>query len=67
MELDGWERGSTWLMSADEPDDAATIAASLVDPERFGAIVDTHGPAVTAYLARRVGLVLAQDLASEPS
>ena len=41
------------------------IAASFVDPGRFGLIVDAYTTRISRYLAKRVGPVLAQDLTSE--
>jgi RNA polymerase sigma-70 factor (ECF subfamily) len=40
------------------------IARSLSDPSAFGVIFDRHFDAVHAYLARRVGRTLADDLAA---
>ncbi len=45
--------------------DAEIIAASRSDPERFGTIFDRHAPAVHAFLARRGGGDLADDLLGE--
>jgi DNA-directed RNA polymerase specialized sigma24 family protein len=47
------------------PGDAEVIAASLMDPSRFGLIVDAYASPISRYLAKRVGPVLAQDLTSE--
>ncbi len=44
--------------------DASLIVASVSRPEVFAAIFDRHFGAVHAYLARRVGAVGADDLAS---
>jgi RNA polymerase sigma-70 factor (ECF subfamily) len=44
--------------------DASLIAASLREPELFGAIFDRHFPAVHGYLSRRVGRGPADDLAA---
>jgi RNA polymerase sigma factor (sigma-70 family) len=46
-------------------DDAAALAASLAQPERFALIFDRHGAAIRAYCARRVGANLAEDLVGE--
>jgi RNA polymerase sigma-70 factor (ECF subfamily) len=41
------------------------IAASLSDAAHFGAIFDRHFAEINRYLARRVGLVLADEIAAE--
>jgi RNA polymerase sigma factor (sigma-70 family) len=45
--------------------DVADIAASLGAPQRFHAVVDRHFDAIAAFLSRRVGPDVAQDLAQE--
>jgi len=45
--------------------DVADIAASLARPQRFHAVVDRHFDAIAAFLARRVGPDVAEDLAQE--
>ena len=45
--------------------DAAVIAASLEDAGQFGEIFDRHFAEIDRYLARRVGWVLADEIASE--
>jgi len=45
--------------------DATAIAASDHDPRQFGLIFDRHFANIHRYLHRRVGLDLADDLASE--
>jgi RNA polymerase sigma-70 factor (ECF subfamily) len=45
--------------------DGVVISESLATPERFGEIYDRHATAIQHYLARRVGTVVADDLASE--
>jgi RNA polymerase sigma-70 factor (ECF subfamily) len=45
--------------------DAALIAQSQVDPERFGEIYDRYVAEVHRYLARRIGSEIADDLAAE--
>lgn len=50
--------------SARRPSDAAAIADSLQRPGLFAVVFDRHFDAVHAYLARRVGGDLADDLAS---
>ncbi len=46
--------------------DGAVIVASLGDGARFGEIFDRHFAEIDRYLARRVGWVLADEIASEP-
>jgi RNA polymerase sigma-70 factor (ECF subfamily) len=46
-------------------DDAQVIAASVRDPARFAVVFDRHHDEIWAYLARRVGRGLAEELASE--
>jgi RNA polymerase sigma factor (sigma-70 family) len=48
-----------------EVTDAALMEASLREPRVFGKIFDRHAPVVHRYLASRVGLEAAEDLASE--
>jgi RNA polymerase sigma-70 factor (ECF subfamily) len=45
--------------------DAAVIAASLDDPETFGALFDRHATVVFRYLVRRVGVDEADGLLGE--
>jgi RNA polymerase sigma-70 factor (ECF subfamily) len=45
--------------------DSHVIAASLVDPEKFGVIAERHFASIFQYLARRVGREAAQDLGAE--
>ena len=47
-----------------ESSDASVIAVSLSRPEVFAVIFDRHFGAVHAYVARRVGAALADDVAS---
>ncbi|GAA2111152.1 RNA polymerase sigma factor [Actinomadura alba] len=49
----------------DELDDSRIVAASLEDPEAFGELFRRHSPRLHAYIKRRLGLVLADDLVSE--
>lgn len=49
----------------DREADAALIAASLDTPVAFAAVFDRHYDVVHRYLGRRVGLDIADDLASE--
>jgi RNA polymerase sigma-70 factor (ECF subfamily) len=53
--------GATGSESTDSDD----IAASLVDPQRFAAVVDRHFSEIFRYLARRVGRDNAEDLGAE--
>jgi len=48
-----------------EGSDADLIVRSTVDPEAFSGIFDRHFAAVHRYLARRVGLSRADDLAAQ--
>jgi len=50
---------------ADAGDDAALIARSLGTPECFGALFDRHAPAISRYIARRLGPDAADDLVAE--
>ena len=45
--------------------DGEAIAASLREPARFAAVFDRHYEEISAYLARRAGRGLAEELASE--
>jgi RNA polymerase sigma factor (sigma-70 family) len=47
-----------------EPSDATVIAASVARPELFSRIFDRHFAVVHAYLTRRIGRMMADDLAS---
>ncbi|MBD0844356.1 MULTISPECIES: RNA polymerase sigma factor [unclassified Streptomyces] len=50
----------------DTPDgDAAVVAASLDDPERFAELFDRHAPAIHRYVARRLGRDAADDVTAE--
>ncbi|WP_345427978.1 RNA polymerase sigma factor [Actinoallomurus vinaceus] len=49
----------------EEPDDPALVAASLRDPESFGELFRRHGPRLHAYIKRRLGPTLADDVVSE--
>jgi RNA polymerase sigma-70 factor (ECF subfamily) len=46
-------------------DDVATMRASVTEPEQFEAIFDRHHGPIWAYLARKGGRELAEELASE--
>jgi RNA polymerase sigma-70 factor (ECF subfamily) len=50
---------------ADADTDAAIIANSLAEPERFADVFDRHYARIHAYVARRLGAGLADDVASE--
>lgn len=45
--------------------DAALIAQSLGNPERFGVLFDRHAPAIFRYVARRLGPDAADDVVAE--
>ena len=45
--------------------DAAVIAASMVEPERFGVLFDRHATAMYRYFVRRVGADAADPLLGE--
>lgn len=47
-----------------EVDDAVTLRASTVDPDRFGAIFDRYYPEIRAYVARRLTAGAADDVAA---
>jgi RNA polymerase sigma-70 factor (ECF subfamily) len=46
-------------------DDSRIVAASLDDPEAFGELFRRHAPKLHAYIKRRLGPTLADDLVSE--
>ncbi|HEY5985025.1 MAG TPA: sigma factor [Streptosporangiaceae bacterium] len=46
-------------------DDATLIARPLGAPECFGALFDRHAPAISRYIARRLGPDAADDLVAE--
>jgi RNA polymerase sigma factor (sigma-70 family) len=46
-------------------DDAALITRSLCAPECFGVLFDRHAPAISRYIARRLGPDAADDLVAE--
>jgi RNA polymerase sigma factor (sigma-70 family) len=47
------------------PSDEDLVRRSLEDPALFGVIFDRHFATIYGYLARRVGVVVADDLASQ--
>jgi RNA polymerase sigma factor (sigma-70 family) len=49
----------------DERDDSGIVAASLEDTEAFGELFRRHAPRLHAYVSRRLGRALADDLVSE--
>jgi RNA polymerase sigma-70 factor (ECF subfamily) len=49
----------------DEPDDAAVIARSMRDPDRFAAIYERYFVEIYRYIAGRLGRDVADDLAAE--
>jgi RNA polymerase sigma factor (sigma-70 family) len=50
---------------AGESTDAALIAASRTDPERFAALFRRHAPAILRYTVRRLGQDPAEDIVAE--
>lgn len=46
-------------------DDASLILASESEPPLFGAVVEAYAEVILRYLAKRVGLTLAEDLTAE--
>lgn len=50
---------------ADKQSDASLIAESIDDPQRFSAIFDRHFASVYAYISRRAGRSLADEVAAE--
>jgi RNA polymerase sigma factor (sigma-70 family) len=46
-------------------DDSGIVAASLEDPEAFGELFRRHAPRLHAYIKRRLGLTLADDVVAE--
>jgi RNA polymerase sigma-70 factor (ECF subfamily) len=48
-----------------ELDDSRIVAASLDEPEAFGELFRRHAPRLHAYIRRRLGPPLADDLVSE--
>jgi RNA polymerase sigma-70 factor (ECF subfamily) len=53
------------MTAVDVVGDHELIRLSTTDPEAFGQIFDRHAAAVHRYLARRIGLSLADDLTAE--
>jgi RNA polymerase sigma factor, sigma-70 family len=49
----------------DDRDDSGIVAASLKDAEAFGELFRRHAPRLHAYIKRRLGGTLADDLVSE--
>jgi RNA polymerase sigma-70 factor (ECF subfamily) len=47
------------------PSDAATIAGSLVDPERFGQLYDRYAAMLYRFAVRRLGPTTAEDAVSD--
>ena len=56
---------AAWPGDAEAGDDAALIRLSLEVPECFGALFDRHAPAISRYIARRLGPDAADDLVAE--
>ena len=48
-----------------EPDDAAVIARSMRDPDRFAVIYERHFAEIYRYIAGRLGRDVADDLAAD--
>ncbi|WP_433511521.1 RNA polymerase sigma factor [Nonomuraea sp. CA-143628] len=51
--------------AADEVTDAAVLVESVRQPERFAVIVDRHSDEIHRYVARRLGVEMAEDLVAE--
>jgi RNA polymerase sigma-70 factor (ECF subfamily) len=51
--------------AGDDLDDSRIVAASLDDPEAFGELFRRHAPRLHAYVKRRLGPPLADDVVSE--
>jgi RNA polymerase sigma factor (sigma-70 family) len=49
----------------DDRDDSGIVTASLEDTEAFGELFRRHAPRLHAYISRRLGHTLADDLVSE--
>lgn len=49
----------------DERDDAGIVAASLETPEAFGELFRRYAPRLHAYVKRRLGVALADDIVAE--
>jgi RNA polymerase sigma factor (sigma-70 family) len=50
---------------SEQPSDAAALAASRRDPERFAILFDRHSQVIYGYLQRRIGATHADDLTAE--
>ncbi|WP_239094781.1 RNA polymerase sigma factor [Planotetraspora silvatica] len=50
---------------AEKLDDSGIVAASLEDPEAFGELFRRHAPRLHAYIKRRLGSTLADDVVAE--
>jgi RNA polymerase sigma factor (sigma-70 family) len=57
-------KNPTATMTA-HPTDAGLIRASVSDPQAFGLLFDRHVDVIHAYISRRVGALLAEELAAE--
>ncbi|QKG20797.1 RNA polymerase sigma factor [Actinomadura verrucosospora] len=62
---EGLARDDPDAAPAPEPTDAALIAASRTDPERFAALFRRHAPAIMRYTVRRLGQDPAEDVVAE--
>ena len=60
-----WQAAGAISAGPGADDDAALIARSLDAPECFGALFDRHAPAISRYIARRLGPDAADDLVAE--
>lgn len=60
----GWN-GSTDSADGVRRSDSELIAASLDDGERFAEVFERHWPQVRRYVARRLGVDVADDVAAE--
>jgi RNA polymerase sigma factor (sigma-70 family) len=58
-------RASVVARSEHESDDAAVIALSVREPDRFAAIYERHFAEIYRYVAARLGRDVADDLAAE--
>ncbi|GAA3570743.1 hypothetical protein GCM10022419_059490 [Nonomuraea rosea] len=58
-------KGRTAKAVSQQLDDAGIVAASLADPEAFGELFRRHAPRLHAYIKRRLGCTLADDLVAE--
>ena len=57
-----WQAAGAISADPGAGDDAALIVRSLDAPECFGVLFDRHAPAISRYIARRLGPDAADDL-----